>query len=50
MHASDKKPNIDAAHSAPKFVYMAGLISGKIAARMHRRMTVEAIALAQYIV
>ncbi len=50
MQASDRNANTVVAHSSPSREYIAGLMSGKIAARMERKMTVDAIALAQYIV
>ena len=47
MQASDRNANTEVAQCTPRLLYMAGLISGNIAAKIERRMTVEAIALAQ---
>ena len=47
MHTTERNANTDDAQCTPRFLYIAGLISGNTAARIERKMTVEAIALAQ---
>ena len=47
MQAVAKKANTLHAQASPNFAYIAGLMSGKMAAPTDRVTTVDAIALAQ---